>query len=801
MYLINLSAMTMVSLKKMDKRLKGYTALGVVLSVLSGIHGAQAQNTPDDAMLRAPVLEQEDAQGVVQSSQPVLAVTNTPLKAQAEQAEEPLSTSNAPVDLQADSMQHDKAESKVVATGNVIMQQLGRTVRADQIEYYTKKDVVIATGNVEFTDDNGDKHYADRIQFSNSLKNGFVQDLRSDLVDGSHFTAQTGENEDGNVTVMSDATYTPCESCKDNPNKAPLWQIRASDVTHNKEDKTISYHNARFEVKGVPVAYVPYFSHPDGTEKRKSGFLTPSLGYQSETGGFVEESYYWSLAQDKDLTVGVRAMTLENPLILSQWRQRWDRAQVIADASFTYSGRADSINGVTVQKKDELRGNLRVDGLWNMNELWRSGVKLNLASDDQYLRQYNLDSEDVLENEVYAERFKGRNYSAIRMLAFQDTRIEEDRDDQPNILPEIETSFLGEPNSVPLIGGRWSADASMLGLVRGGSEQDMNRFSAAVGWQRRLISSLGLLTTLSAKLRGDFYDIGDSYATGLNSNVDGNTTQGRGFGYVNAQSSYPMSKQITPDTQMVVEPLVAVTLAPNVKNDKVPNEDSQDIQIDASNLFEPNRFPGLDRVEDQSHVTYGLKTGIYMADGSSGDVFIGQSYRFDDKNNPFTTGSGLDQQSSDLVGKVSLNYKNAYKVDYRFQMDNEDLSSQRHEFDGSLSFANVTLGSQYLYAKGLEDTDVSETREQVRNYVSYKIDDQWRVMASARHDLGIDKGLRQAAAGLDYSGQCISATLSASRNLTDEASGDSGTEVFLRIGLKNLGEFETSGLSFNNSNE
>lgn len=86
------------------------------------------------------------------------------------QAEEPLSTSNAPVDLQADSMQHDKAESKVVATGNVIMQQLGRTVRADQIEYYTKKDVVIATGNVEFTDDNGDKHYADRIQFSNSLK-------------------------------------------------------------------------------------------------------------------------------------------------------------------------------------------------------------------------------------------------------------------------------------------------------------------------------------------------------------------------------------------------------------------------------------------------------------------------------------------------------------------------------------------------------------------------------------------------------------------------------------------------------
>jgi LPS-assembly protein len=37
--------------------------------------------------------------------------------------------------------------------------------------------------------------------------------------------------------------------------------------------------------------------------------------------------------------------------------------------------------------------------------------------------------------------------------------------------------------------------------------------------------------------------------------------------------------------------------------------------------------------------------------------------------------------------------------------------------------------------------------------------------------------------------------LTAQRSLTSDSSGDSGTEIMLRIGFKNLGEFETSGIS------
>ena len=42
---------------------------------------------------------------------------------------------------------------------------------------------------------------------------------------------------------------------------------------------------------------------------------------------------------------------------------------------------------------------------------------------------------------------------------------------------------------------------------------------------------------------------------------------------------------------------------------------------------------------------------------------------------------------------------------------------------------------------------------------------------------------------LEYLGQCYTVSASAVRNFTFESTGDAGTEVMLRVGLKNLGEF------------
>lgn len=709
----------------------------------------------------------------------------------------------APVDLQADSLSHDDNGQTITASGDVILQQAGKTVKADQIVYYLKEDRAIATGHVEFTDVTGDKHYADKVEFNDTLKQGFVAGLQTFLTDGSRFQAKTGDHKDGVKTVMRQATYTPCETCKDQPEKAPTWQIRASEVEHDEIGKRVNYKNATFEVKGVPVAYLPYFSHSDGSVKRKSGFLTPSAGYTSETGAYVQDSYYWSISPDKDMTAGVRVMSEDAPMGLLEWRQRWDNAALKANGSFTFSDRTDRRGGTDVYYNDELRGNLRADGRWDMNDKWRSGIKLDMSSDDQYLRQYDFDSKDVLENQAYVERFSGRNYASMRMMAFQDLRIAEDREDQPNVLPEIQANFLGDPNSVPIIGGRWSLEGSLLGLLRTGSDQDVSRIGLGAGWQRRFVSDYGLITTVNSKVRAEGYKLADRAVAVSGSDQGDSDTDSRMFGYIDALSRYPVSKQFE-NSQMVIEPMLGMTVAPDLDEDdniNFPNEDSQDVQIDASNLFNANRFPGLDRVEDDAHITYGVKTGLYAYDGSFGDIFIGQSYRFDDSENPFLAGSGLNAQSSDIVGQISAGYKGDYTLDYRFQLANDDLASQRHEVDATLNYNKFTFTTQYLYAAGLGGTDIEATREQVRNAASYYINDRWRIFGAARHDLGDDSGLREAGIGLDYTGNCVSWSVTGKRTLTEEAAGDSGTEILFRLGLKNLGEFETSATNLGSSLE
>lgn len=728
--------------------------------------------------------------------------------------QQPKASSNGqdPVDLQADQMQHNEDTGVITASGNVMVQQTGRTLLADQVSYSLDEDKITAEGRVILNDDNGDVHYSNRMELKNKLQDGNVDRLRSFLSDGSRITAKKGKRTGANVTEMKSASYTPCELCADDPDASPPWQIKASKVTHDKEEQKISYQNARFELFGVPVAYTPYFSHTDGTVERKSGFLNPVFGFQSELGSFVGPQYYWNIAPDKDATFGVIAFTDQDPMAFGQWRQRWDNASVEINGSITNSERIRQEDGMNVTLAEEFRGHLTGEALWNMNEKWHSGVNLEWASDDQYMRQYNIrdigvSTRNVLRNEVFAERFSGRNYAVGRMLAFQDTRVGDNRqNDQPQVLPEVILSYKGEPNSVPVVKGNWEFNGSFLGLRREGESQDMNRFSAEGAWYRHMVSDYGFLTDVRASVRGDLYNTRDRDVAVEGSGQSGTITETRLYPNLNIETSYPVAKEFE-TMQMVIQPTASLTLSPNIDvNNDIPNEDSEDVQIDASNIFEANRFPGLDRVEDQSRVTYGILTGLYGHEGSKVDLFLGQTHRFSDDDNPFPGGSGLSTQDSDIVGRLSALYGSNTSLDYRFQLDHADFASQRHEVDAIANLGKFTLNGRYLFATGVEgidliDTDDNQGREQLRGNLIYRINDTWRVRTGAIQDFGNQAGLRRAELGFDYLGECISLYVLGRRNLVDRATGASQTEVLFRIGLKNLGEFQASGLSIDGSRQ
>jgi LPS-assembly protein len=372
-------------------------------------------------------------------------------------------------------------------------------------------------------------------------------------------------------------------------------------------------------------------------------------------------------------------------------------------------------------------------------------------------------------------------------LGFQDIRVSDRSVDQPNILPEMQASFMGDPDA--LLGGRWSADFSSLNLLRKGNGQDVFRGSVELGWQRRDVLSIGLVNTVSVSTRGDAYQISDRDENSLVGG-SGGASAFRFYPLIHDVVSYPVATNVG-SSQLVIEPTVSFTASKKTKNDtSIPNEDSQDVQIDATNIFDPNRFPGLDRVEDDSHVTYGLRTGIYTDDGSRGEVFLGQSYRLDNKGNPFPDGSGLSEQESDIVGQIVAEYKNLYNLNYRFQLASENFQSERHEIDGTAYLGDLSLAATYLYARSLEGTDLQESRQQIYGTISYKLDENWTVNTATRYDLSAeDEGLRYTGLGLNYEGQCFNILTRARRTFTDEDTGDNATEVTVQVGLKNIGSF------------
>lgn len=682
------------------------------------------------------------------------------------------------VDFLADNVSYDETNQIITATGHVEITQAGKIVKAHQVIYNLPKDTVEAIGDVALMDTNGDVHFAERIELQRTLKDGYIKKLRSVLADGSRIMASEG-TKTGGKTVMKDASYTPCEECKAHPEKPVQWQIVADEVSHDKDAHEIEYKNAKLEVYGVPVLYTPYFSHTDGTIKQKNGFLMPKMSLNSQLGFGLTSKYYWGISPSEDATIGVRAFSKINPLLLAEYRKRYDNAEIEFDSSGTYS-----------DDEERIRGHLFGKGLWDVNDKWRAGFQTQLTSDDKYLREYSITTDNVLENQVYAERFDDRDYFVTRALGFQDVRVSNRSSDQPNILPELQASFMGNPNEA--LGGRWNVDLSSLNLLRKGNGQDVFRASADASWERKDVLPIGLVNTFTISSRMDAYKISDRDEVSIVGGQGGADAY-RFYPYIHDVVSYPVSKNIG-SAMIVIEPTVAVTTSTRTKNTTdIPNEDSQDVQIDAINIFQANRFPGIDRVEDGTHVTYGARTGIYADDGSKGEVFFGQSYRLDDFENPFPDGSGLSEQESDLVGQIMAQYKDLYSLDYRFQFASQNLQSERHEVYGFANFGDLSLSTTYLYARSLERTDLQESRQQLYGSAAYRLDDEWNLLSTARYDLSEqEKGLRYSSFGLNYIGQCFTVLTSLKRSYADKNTGDAATEFSVQLGLKNLGSIGTN---------
>ncbi len=671
----------------------------------------------------------------------------------------------------ADQVIHDRDLGVVKVTGNVEISRGQRILMADTVIYNEREDILSATGNVKFLQPSGDVIFGEFMELSGDFKDGTVRDIRILLSDSARLAASGARLSGGNRVEMRNAVYSPCNACARDPEQPPFWRIKAVKVVHDQVRKTIEYTDAWLELLGIPVLYTPYLSHPDPTVKQQSGFLVSRFGVSNNLGSAVSVPYHFAIAPNRDATLTPIFTSKERLILGGEYRQLQSH------------GRLDLGGSVNYSSENEFRGHVDSRGRFDLDQTWRWGFDLERASDDTYMRRFSFGSDKVLTSRVFAEGFRKRNYMSVSALSFQGLREADDPGETPIVLPMFEFSQVGEAGR---LGARTSLDASVLALGRTRGT-DTRRVSLGAGYRLPYISPRGEIYDLSLSLRGDLYHVSRLERPGPKQDFSG--FSGRLHPELVLNWRLPFSRQ-SGFAEQVVEPLVSFAVSPYGGNpDTIPNEDSSDLEFDDTNLFSANRFTGLDRVEGGPRVGYGLKWRIVGQGGGGSSVFLGQSYRLR-KDDTFGKGSGLEDNFSDIVGRLTVSPGKFLDLSYRTRIDKNDFSARRNEVRLVAGQPALNFSTNYVFFDRQEGSEFGG-REEIQTNLRAQLTRFWRSDFTNLYDLDEDGGMRSLGLKFTYECECFDFSISFVRTVYRDRDIKPSDAIILRLIFKTLGDIQT----------
>jgi LPS-assembly protein len=736
---------------------------------------------------------------------------------------------NAPVVFQADEVEYDDKLALTVARGHVEISQSGQVLLADTVTYNQRTDTVTASGHVSLLLPTGEVVFSDFMELRDSMNNAFADNVRMLMSDRSRLAANAARRINGNRLELARGIYSPCDLCKKDPTKPPAWQLKAREISDDKELKLIEFRDAVMEVDGVPVFYTPYLSEPEPSVKRASGFLTPSVGNSSSIGFHFSAPYYWVIDQDKDLTLTPRFTSRAGPLLASEYRQRFGNGVLDALGSVNYSNVGQG--GITTLH-DELRGHINASGAWDLDPTYRTGFQVQRASDQTYLLRFGFGNPllNALISRAYLEGFEPRASTDVNAYLFQPLTPGLGDSTQPIVMPVANRDWQGEPG---VWGGLLRANANILNIVREVGTQT-RRLSLGGGYERTLRDGIGGEYKFTATLRGDAYSVSDlspksnpdlpSAFFPVNGapplkKISYDFEAARAFPQLGLTWNYPLVHRGETFSE-IIEPVVGVYAGPAGGNRRrIPNEDSLSFEFRDSDLFRPDRLAGYDILDTGQRVDYGLKGGLYDREGGSYRFLIGQSLRA--QANPFLPpASGAAQRLSDVVGRVVLQPSSYLDLIYRFRLDKSSLSNRTQEVGLSVGPQSLRLGANFLLVPAQQLSDVVTNpatgqtvvfgkREQLSLSATARLTRYWSLAASETVNLTDSSNLINGIVTPQSSNKSLYSTLAAIYQdeclafigaITQSGirSGDvtPGLSVTFSVVFKNLGEFGGNIASF-----
>jgi LPS-assembly protein len=710
--------------------------------------------------------------------------------------------------LEADSLLRNDSTHHVLAQGAVEARYKGRVVRAESLDYDTLTGVVMAKGHVQIVQPDGAVQFADQIQMDKSMSEGFALGFSTRLTGDVKIAAARTLNPGAGLTEFDHVIYTPCEVCATTAGQ-PSWSIRARRVVENKNAKTLAFHDAVVEVKGIPVLYLPTLPAADPSADRKSGFLIPTITISGIRGFSWEQPYYQVISPSQDVTLTPQINGRVNPFLNAEYRLRTYSGLTDLRVGYTYD--EDFTSGGDKFGANTSRSYILGSGQYQLDPAWSWGFTAERASDPLIFDKYSV--QDVFVNrglyavddrrlisQIDAVRQDANSYLSIAAISVQGLRTTDIQNTIPLIAPLIEARWE-DPSAI--LGGRLRVTGSAVVLAQNESVAtvgltgqpllpgvDDRRATARADWQSTFTLSNGLRIQPFLNLRGDIYNVTAVTQTTTTSAGGGATTtsttpnQGvtlpRGFGMVGATISYPLIKQ-APGVSYILEPIALISIANLQKPDgRIPDTDSTDFELDATNIFQPNSSPGYDIYDGGQSVTVGGRATVIIDDGRTGSVMFGR--RFDAESDPVIPGySGLQPTLSDYVFGADTTLIGGLRAFANLRLNSHDFSVDRLE--SGVSFAMPRIDGYIAYLQEpLTPGGVPLTSVDVRGEAFFT--KHWGVSTYAVVDGG---RWRESDFGLVYRDDCIRVEVLYRHDQTFNGTLGPTTSVLLRLSLATLG--------------
>lgn len=646
--------------------------------------------------------------------------------------------------------------------GQARLSQPGLVLLSDQLFYDRNQQMVRAFGAVEL-------HQTDAIllgslaEFNQTNQSGFVNDVVYQFSDSrAHGEAQRIEfSQQTRISELNKASFTTC------PLNDQAWYIAFNKLEINDPKRRLYGYHSTLYFKDVPVLYTPYIDFP--LDDRASGLLFPTFGShknaaQTNPLGYLSVPYYFNIAPNMDDTLSVmmmeqRGLVLDNEFRYLQPNHRGElRVAALHDQLTAKQGMR------YVKPNGELATDAAITDRWRMSfngqQTWAKGLTSDLVwhdvSDPDFYNDVPLSLSDSqsINKASYLNRHVKLNYRQgpvqahiqhYGYLPLRNAALNYEK--HPEIGLNVGQSF-----------GNWRlnlySEATEFTLPEASTRVIGTRLVTQPSLQYQLHKPYG---HLQAQVKANYreYNLTNNDPLTLDAQSSNTVMQYALRGGLVFERDLNLFGR---DFIQTLEPELQYLHVPFVNQGRLPIFDTAAASLDFSNLFQLNRFSGVDRIGDTQQITAALTTKLLTHQGEPlADAAIGQIVFLADRQVGLSTSQVDATERSDYFVKLGLTLDKFYlSSNARFDSDTQALSNLQNRLRwNAAQRLNLLAVHQAL---NINHADPSQRTNTLASGLVVKLGHQWEFASYINYDIE-QQQRRETATGLRYDSCCWASEL------------------------------------------